>query len=93
MQQHDGVTRREFVVSTTGAGVSTVTGAGPAVGCASCDQAGVEDSARAAAIAGRALAYAYRLVFHIMGGQQSSPRFGCAIIAHTSRNSDESLEC
>jgi hypothetical protein len=45
-------------------------GAGSAVGRTSCDHAGVEDSARAAAIAGRALARAYVLVFHIMPTQR-----------------------
>jgi hypothetical protein len=50
-----------------GGGGAIVTGSGSAVGgVASCAQAGVEDSARTAAIAGRALAYAYRFVFHIM---------------------------
>jgi hypothetical protein len=45
--------------STVGAGVGVATGAGSVgTGCASCARTGVEQSARAAAIAGRALARA-----------------------------------
>jgi hypothetical protein len=77
---------------SVGGGGAIVIGSGSVVGgAASCDQAGVEDSARAAAIAGRALAYAYRLVFHIMPVQPSSRRSGCAIIADTRPRGDELL--
>ena len=70
-------------VSTTGGGAMLI-GSGSAVGWTSCDQAGVEESARTAAIAGRALACAYVFVFHIMPHKRSSRRSAPAIIVDTS---------
>jgi hypothetical protein len=73
-----------------GAGALTVGAGSLVVGWTSCDQAGVEESARAAAIAGRALDCACILVFHIMKKQPRSRCFGCAIIGDAGLRSGES---
>ena len=85
-----GVTDEVVSAGAVSTGVASVAGAGWLVaglgsaetGCASCARSGVEESARAAAIAGSALVRRCFVLFDIMGenthGGRSGPRFTVA---------------